>query len=70
VSYGLGNTVVRFGPVDRLDRHIFRVCLVGTLDIHQYFYIVPVFVVETHIFRFDLVDRLGRAIQLQAWTGP
>jgi len=26
--------------------------------------------VETHVFRFDLVDRLGKSIQLQAWTGP
>jgi len=56
--------------VDRLDRCIFRVGLVGILDIHQYFCIVPLFVVETHVFRFDLVDRLGKSIQLQAWTGP
>jgi len=32
--------------------------------------IVPVFMVERHIFRFDLVDRLGKTTQLQAWTGP
>ena len=62
--------IVRTGPVDRLDRCIFRVGLVGILDIHQYFCIVPLFVVETHVFRFDLVDRLGKSIQLQAWTGP
>jgi hypothetical protein len=56
--------------VDRLDRRIFRVGLVDTLDIGKYFCIVPVFVVDTRIFRFDLVDRLGKAIQLQAWIGP
>jgi len=50
--------IVRIGPVYRLDRHIFRVGLVGIC-------IVPVFVLETH-----LVDRLGKAIQLQAWTDP
>ena len=56
--------------MDRLDRRIFRVGLVDTLDIHQYFCSVPVVMVERDIFRFVLVDRLGKAVQLQAWTGP